>query len=143
MNKKRCTLLALAAAALGGCASLPPELEGRRSFTQESALPYQQAYRIIARQMRACHRYIGLLGNGYDVQADLDGETRTGTVAVYPVGLAGTLKPEEWAFSQSVTIAAAPAGSLITVSGTTPAHVYRTHRKIPLWLGGAEACAPE
>jgi len=56
---------------LSGCAGIqmPAGQENEHSFTQESKKTYRDAYRIISKQMRACYRYIGLFGNGYDVQS--------------------------------------------------------------------------
>src|SRR4030095_4442097 len=70
---------------LSGCAGIqpPPGLKNERSFTQESTKPYDEAYKIIAKQMRTCYRAIGLFGNGYEVQSDLDTIKETGTVELY------------------------------------------------------------
>ncbi len=129
---------------LTGCAGvqLPADLENQRTFVQESSIHYQDAYRIIAKQMRACYRVIGFFGNGYDVQADLDTENKTGIVEVYYVGLTGAQKPEASMFSRTVTITASPNGSVITTTGTTPKYVYMTHKTIPVWLAGIDSCAP-
>jgi hypothetical protein len=130
---------------LSGCAGIkpPPGLENERSFTQESTKPYIEAYRIIATQMRTCYRAIGLFGNGYEVQSDLDTAKETGTVELYYVGLTGTQsKAEESAFSRTVTISAAPNGSVITTKGTTPSYVYLTHKSMPGWLDGKVSCDP-
>ena len=130
--------------ALSGCAGIqpPPGMENDRSFTQNSTKPYVEAYKIIAKQMRACYRAIGLLGNGYDVQADLDTANKTGTVELYYVGITGAQKPEDSVFSRTVTISASPDGSVITTSGTTPSYVYLTHKSIPGWLDGMDSCGP-
>jgi hypothetical protein len=129
---------------LSGCVGVevPAGSENERSFTQRSAQPYREAYRIIAQQMRACYRAIGLFGNGYEVQADLDTAAKTGTVELYYVGLTGAEKPEESTFGRIVTISAAPNGSVITTKGTTPKYAYLTHKTIPMWLDGMVSCAP-
>ena len=130
---------------LTGCAGiqLPPGQENQRSFTQESTQSYQEAYRIIAKQMRACYRVIGMLGNGYDIQSDLDTANKRGTVELYHVGFTGAQKPEDSIFSRTVTISEAASGSAITTTGTTPNYVYLTHKTIPTWLGGVDSCAPQ
>ena len=131
-------------AGLVGCGQLemtPPNPE-QRTFTQESAVNYKEAYRIIAKQMRACFRVIGDLGNGYDVQADLDGAEKKGSVELYIVGLTGAGKPEDSRWSRIITIEEKGAGSFITTTGTTPGVVYRTHVSIPLWLAGVDSCVP-
>lgn len=132
-------------ALLVGCAGIqiPPGSENEQTFIQESSKPYQDAYRIIAKQMRACYRVIGLFGNGYDIQADLDTMAKTGTVELYYVGFTGAQKPEESIFSRTVTISASPNGSIIKTSGTTPKYVYITHKTIPVWLDGIDSCAPK
>lgn len=130
---------------LTGCAGIqmPPGQENTRTFTQESNKSYQEAYRLISKQMRACYRAIGLFGNGYDIQADLDAENKRGTVEVYYVGLTGAQKPEDSIFSRTVTISEAPNGSIITTTGTTPNYVYLTHKTIPTWLAGVDSCGPK
>lgn len=135
-------LFVLALVILSGCASLPPGAEEQREFTQTTSLPYQDAYRIIAKQMRAWHRVIGLFGNGYDIQADLDSASRTGRVELYHVGLTGSSKPEDSMVSRTVTVSAAVNGSTITTVGTTPRFVYMNHRAIMAWLAGSDSCAP-
>lgn len=142
--KRFATLLAISISMLSGCASvqIPPEQINQKTFTQESTKSYQESYRLIAKQMRACYKYIGLLGNGYDVQADLDSANKMGSVEVYYVGLTGAQKPEDSIFSRTVKITEAPNGSLITVTGTTPSYVYQTYRTIPKWLDGIDSCAP-
>jgi hypothetical protein len=129
---------------LSGCAGIepPPGSENERSFTQNSTKPCLEAYKIVAKQMRACYRAIGFFGNGYDVQADLDTANKTGTVELYYVGIAGAQKPEDSIFSRTVTISATPNGSTITTSGTTPKYVYLTHKSIPGWLDGVDSCGP-
>jgi hypothetical protein len=72
-----------------------------------TSLPYLDAYRVIAKQMRACYRVIGLFGNGYDIQADLDTAHKAGTVELYHVALGGAVsKPEDSMFSRTVTVTA-------------------------------------
>ena len=143
MTHRRAILLSLIWT-FSGCVGveIPAGSENERSFTQYSAKPYLEAYRIIAKQMRACYRAIGLFGNGYDVQADLDTANKTGTVELYYVGLKGAEKPEESTFGRTVTISDAPNGSVITTRGTTPKYVYLTHKTIPVWLDGMVSCVP-
>ncbi len=130
---------------LSGCAGIqiPPGQENERTFSQESNKHYQDAYRIIAKQMRACYRVIGLFGNGYDVQADLDTANKRGTVELYYVGLTGAQKPEDSIFSRTVTISDALNGSVISSTGTTPKYVYLMHKTIPTWLNGIDSCGPK
>lgn len=130
--------------AFAGCASvqLPPGAEEQREFTQTTSLSYQDAFRIIAKQMRACYRVIGVFGNGYDIQADLDSVARLGRVELYHVGLAGTSKPEDSMFSRTVTVAGNGSGALIKTVGSTPSYVYINHRAITAWLLGSDSCAP-
>jgi hypothetical protein len=137
-------LLLLAAIALVGCASTPPPAgqEGQRAYTQQSAMPYQEAYRIIAKQMRACYRSIGPFGNGYDIQADMDTAAKTASVELYPVGLTGAEKPEDSQFSRTVSIKASGTGSLIETTGQTPKWVYMNHRAVTGWLAGDSVCRP-
>jgi hypothetical protein len=129
---------------LCACASIdmPPGTESKNVFTREVDVPYQDAYRTVAKQMRACYRVIGLLGNGYDVQADLDTTTQSGRVEVYYVGFTGAQKPEDSMFSRTVVVAKRGEGAEITTSGTTPKIVYLTHQTIPTWLAGIDSCAP-
>ena len=93
---------------LVGCANIemPPGQEDKQEFVQETTLPYREAYQIIAKQMRACYRVIGVFGNGYDIQADLDTADRSGRVEFYHVGITGASKPEDSIFSRTVTIKA-------------------------------------
>ncbi len=137
-------ILLVLSVSLTGCATvqLPPGSEESRTFVQEDPMAYQDAYRIVAKQFRACYRAIGLLGNGYDVQADLDTQANKGTVELYSVSLSGAEKPEDSIFSRSVTIEQNGSGSRITTQGTTPTYVYMTHITIQSWLKGAASCAP-
>ncbi len=127
-----------------GCATvkMPPGQENKRVFTQESDTSYGDAFKIIAKQMRACYRGVGLLGNGQEVQAVLDSSNQTGTIEVYYVGLTGAQPAESTATARTVTIFPTPTGSTITTKGTTPELVYLTHRTIPLWLSGTTTCYP-
>jgi len=129
---------------LAACAQVPVPTEqaSQKTFTRSSTLGYQDAYRVIAKQLRACYRAIGLFGNGYDIQADLDTHAKTGTVELYPVGLTGAQKAEASIFSRTVTIVQTESGSRITTTGTTPQYVYQTHMTIPAWLEGADTCSP-
>ena len=129
---------------LTGCVSvqIPPEQINQKTFTQESEKSYKDAYRIIAKQVRACYALMGPFG-GYQVQADLDTVTKSGTVELYKVGIKGAQKPEDSTVYRMVTINDAPNGSLISVTGTTPKVVYLTHRTIPNWLKGNESCGIE
>ena len=138
-------LLVLAAASfVGGCATieLPPGQESKREFIQETTLSYKDAYQIIAKQMRACHRVIGLFGNGYDVQADLDAAERVGRVELYHVGITGASKPEDSKFSRTVTVKGRESGSTVTTTGTTPKYVYANHLAVGSWLAGSDLCGP-
>ena len=132
------------AVSLGGCATieLPMGQESKREFVQETTLPYKDAYQIIAKQMRACYRVIGLFGNGYDVQADLDAAERIGRVELYHVGLSGTSKPEDSMFSRTVTVKARDNGSVVVTTGTTPKYVYVNHLAVASWLAGSDSCGP-
>lgn len=129
---------------LGGCATieLPPGQESKREFVQETTLPYRDAYQIIAKQMRACYRVIGLFGNGYDVQADLDTAERVGRVELYHVGLTGASKPEDSMFSRTVTVKGRENGSTVVTTGTTPKYVYVNHLAAKSWLAGSDSCGP-
>lgn len=138
-------LLSLAlTAALAGCATIdvPPGQENQREFVQETALPYRDAYQIVAKQMRACYRVIGLFGNGYEVQADLDSNERTGRVELYHVGLTGASKPEDSIFSRTVVIKGHDKGATVTTTGTTPRYVYINHLSVASWLAGSDMCGP-
>lgn len=136
--------LLIALVALTGCApvQLPPGTEEQREFTHTTSISYQDAYRIIAKQMRACYRVIGVFGNGYDVQADLDSVSRTGRVELYHVGLTGAAKPEDSIFSRTVTVSAAGSGAVVKTVGMTPKYVYMNHRAVTAWLSGSDTCAP-
>ena len=122
---------------------IPAGQEDQRIFTQETDMSYQEAYRIIAKQMRACYRVIGFFGNGYDIQADLDTMNKKGTVELYYVGFTGAKKPEESIFSRTVIVSDAPKGAIITTTGTTQKYVYLTHKTIPTWLKGIDSCGPQ
>jgi len=138
-------LIIVVAILMVGCVNLtlPPGQENVNSFIQNSAVPYQNAYRVIAKQMRACYRVIGLFGNGYDVQADLDTANKQGIIEIYHVGLVGASKAEDSIQSRTVTVSDdLQGGSIIKTTGTTPKIVYLTHRTIPEWLSGKETCSP-
>jgi len=142
MIERRVILGLVIAASLSACANieLPQGQEDRREFVQETTLPYREAYQIIAKQMRACYRVIGLFGNGYDVQADLDTAERSGRVELYHVGLNGASKPEDSIFSRTVTIKARERGSVVITTGTTPKYVYINHLAVASWLAGSDSC---
>lgn len=127
---------------LVGCAGvpLPAGQENQREFTQASELPYQQAYQIISKQMRACYRVIGLFGNGYDVQSDMDSASQTGRVELFHIGLTGSSKPEDSIFSRTIYVKSDSPGSIITTTGTTPKYVYYNHLIIKSWLKGNDSC---
>lgn len=135
-------------AILTACASIPipPEVESgqMKEFTQISNVDYKDAYRIIAKQFRACYRVIGLFGNGYDVQADLDTEKKVGSIELYHVGLTGASKFEDSIFSSLVTITpTANKESKIITTGTTPKYSYIRSQAIKGWLrGDGDTCAP-
>lgn len=124
------------ALALSACSTvqIPAGQESQRTFTQESSRPYQEAYRTIAKQMRACYRVIGLFGNGYDVQADLDTANQSGAVEVYHVGLTGASKPEDSIFSRTVTVQANGAGSIIKKNDWHNAAVCIRDSSLNTWL---------
>lgn len=132
----------LFALGFSGCAvvSLPPGQENQREFVQETKLSLRDAYRIVSKQMKACYRGFGLLGNGYDIQADLDSGDGSARVELYYVGLSGATKPEDSVFSRTVTIRARDAGSVVTTTGTTPRYVYINHLAVASWLSGNESC---
>jgi len=132
------------AAALTGCASieLPPGQEDSRQFVTETAMPYRDAYQLIAKQMRACYRIIGIFGNGYDIQADLDTAEKTGKVELYHVGLTGASKPEDSIFSRTVIVRGTDKGSTVTTRGNTPKYVYANHLAVRSWLSGSDSCGP-
>jgi hypothetical protein len=129
---------------LSGCVGLQPPRgsESTREYLQTSEVPYQEAYRIIAKQVRACYRVIGVFGNGYDVQADLDSAARLGRIEVYHVGLSGASKSEDSMMSRTVTVVATETGSSIRTEGMTPRYVYTTHQAIHGWLNGRDGCNP-
>ena len=128
---------------LVGCGGITPTGSEKhlRSFTQESARPYQEAYRIIDRRMRGCYRIIGTFGNGYDVQGELDTLNQRGVIEVFRIGISGEENHKNAAFGRTVTVAAAPGGSVITTTGTVQRHVYRTHKSISAWLDGSISCS--
>jgi hypothetical protein len=138
------TTSALLALTLVGCATvqIPLGQESERTFVRDTSKPYQEVYRVVAKQMRACYRVLGVFGNGYDIQADLDSSAKTGTIELYPVGLTGAQKPEDSIFSRTVLITATATGATIKTTGTTPKYVYLTHMTIPTWLNGIDSCAP-
>ena len=142
MTSKRFLLAALLIVILGGCANieLPPGQEDRREFVQDTPLSFREAYQIVAKQMRACYRVIGLFGNGYDIQADLDTADSLGRIELYHVGITGASKAEDSIFSRTVTIKARDNGSVVTTAGTTPKYVYANHLAIASWLRGSDAC---
>ena len=108
---------------------------------QEAPVPYREAYQIVAKQMRACYRAIGVFGNGYDVQADLDTADLSGRVELYHVGITGASKPADSIFSRTISIKAREKGSVITTTGTTPLYVYANHLIVASWLAGNDTCA--
>jgi hypothetical protein len=129
---------------LMGCASvtLPPGQEQQKTFAQETSLDYREAYRIIARQMRACYRGILFFGIGYDVQADMDTAERTARVELYHVGPTGaSTNPEDSSVSRTVTIKAREGGgATIITTGTTPKYVFMNHLAVKSWLLGGNSC---
>jgi hypothetical protein len=130
---------------LAGCASssLPPELEGKNSFEQTSPLPYQEAYRIISRQMRVCYQKVGAGGkNGYDIVSSIDAAGRRATINAFYYGLFSGPNPEESSLSRKVTLTPADSGSMIVTSGSHSKNVYETHLSIRSWLSGVETCNP-
>ncbi len=135
----------LSCIALAGCALVDPPAgqETVREFAQETRLPYRDAYQIIARQMKSCHRMIGLLGTGYEIQSDLDSAASTGRVELFYIGLmGGGSKPEDSILSRTIIIKGHPSGATVTVSGQTPRYVYTNHLAIKSWLSGNAACDP-
>lgn len=140
------TILPIAAAfALTACstAQIPAGQENQRTFTQDSDKAYLEAYQIVARQMRACYQVIGLVGNGYYVDAKLDEKNKTASVELYHLGATtGAKKLEDSWLSRTVTIQSNGTGSMITTTGTTPKYVFMTHRAIPKWLEGQDPCDP-
>ena len=124
---------------------MPAGQENERRFSQSSAIPYHDAYKIIDKQMRHCFRVITWLGNGLDVQAELDKFDKKGTIELYSIGLGGPSKPEESGVNVTVSIfEAAGNGSTIVTTGSTgtvPLWVYRVHKGIPAWLDGVPTCA--
>lgn len=141
MKRSIATTLVLVGAMAGCATPMPPGREDQRTFVQESGLPYQDAYRVIAKQMRACYRTIGVFGNGYDVQADLDAGAKQGVVELYPVGLTGAQKVEDSKFGLRVKAEATPAGTRITSTGTTPSFVFQLDGAIRVWLSGMDSCS--
>jgi hypothetical protein len=129
---------------LYGCAhiELPAGKENHKEFVQSTKRPYKETYQIIAKQMRACYRVIGIFGNGYDIQADLDTANSSGRVELYHVGLTGASNPEDSIFSRTVNIKADGNGSFVTTTGTTPKYVYLNHLSIESWLAGNDTCGP-
>jgi len=131
---------------LAGCASsssLPPELEGKRSFDQTSPLPYQEAYRIISRQMRVCFEKVGVGGkNGFEVVSSIDAAGRKATINALYHGLFSGSNPEEASQSRKVTLTPDGNGSTIVTSGPDSKNVYETHLSIRSWLSGVQTCNP-
>ena len=129
---------------LYGCAhvELPAGKENQKEFVQTTNRPYRETYQVIAKQMRACYRVIGLFGNGYDIQADLDTANSSGRVELYHIGLTGASNPEDSMFSRTVTIKGEGNGSIVTTTGTTPKYVYGNHLSIASWLSGSDNCGP-
>ncbi len=130
---------------LAGCttSSLPPELEGRQSFEQTSTLPYQEAYRIISRQMRVCFEKVGAGGkNGYEVVSNIDATGRKATIdALYYSVFSGS-NPQDSSLSRKVTLTPDGTGSTIVTSGAQSKNVYDTHVSIRSWLSGVQTCNP-
>jgi hypothetical protein len=130
---------------LSGCASssLPPELEGSKSFEQTSTLPYQEAYRIISRQMRVCFEKVGAGGkNGYDVVSNIDASGRQATINAFFYGVFSGPNPENSSLSRKVTLTPDGTGSTIVTSGGVPKNAYETHLSIRSWLSGVQTCNP-
>ena len=130
---------------LAGCASssLPPELDGKKSFEQTSTLSYQEAYRIISRQMRVCFEKVGAGGkNGYDVVSSIDAAGKKATIdALYQSIFSGS-NPENSSLSRKVTLTPDGTGSTIVTSGANSKNVYETHVSIRSWLSGIQTCNP-
>lgn len=136
-------LAVMSALTLAACGTVTPPAgqESKKTFTQDSSVEYVAAYRLIAKQMRACYRNIGLFGNGYDVQADLDSGSKEGRVELYHVGLSGAGKPDDSIQGRTITIKPNGTGSIVTITGTVPERVYGTYLVIGKWLAGYEGCS--
>ena len=102
---------------------------------------YKDAYRLISKKMRGCYRVIGVLGNGYDVQDDIDTDLKEARVEVFHLGHTGASKFEDSIFSRIVTIKQSGTGSVITTAGTTTRYTYMNHQAIKGWLRGNEDCS--
>lgn len=128
-----------------GCSNIPipPDSELSGTYTQVVAKPYQDVYRAVAKQMRACYRAITILGNGWDVQADLDALARTGRIEVYDVGLTGAKTAEASKSGRLVIVESLADGTRITTSAARPRDAYMTHLAIPGWLLGVDSCFPK
>jgi hypothetical protein len=130
---------------LAGCASssLPPELADKKSFEQTSTLPYQEAYRIISRQMRVCYEKVGVGGkNGFEVVSNIDAAGQKATINAFYYGLFSGSNPEDSSMSRKVTLTPDGSGSTIVTSGAHSKNVYETHLSIRSWLSGVQTCHP-
>ena len=125
-----------------GCASLPKEYSNKTEFKIETEQSYIQAYSTISRQMTACYRAIGPLGNGFDVQSLLNTEKHVGTIEIYYVGIAGADKSYlESNAGRFVTVSQQGEKALVRVQATKPIGAYRTHNAIQRWLRGETTCS--
>ncbi|MCD7096948.1 hypothetical protein [Stenotrophomonas sp. MMGLT7] len=135
----RLILAACLVLALAGCISMPTQYRGATRAEQHTEIAYDDAYRIIAKQMTACYRVIGIWGNGYEIQADLDTTKRQGIVELYKIGLMGTAKDGD-NITRKVTITATESGAYIIVDGHKDRYVFVNSSAITQWLGGSTAC---
>ncbi|WP_372382157.1 hypothetical protein ACCQ12_15370 [Xanthomonas sp. NCPPB 1068] len=124
---------------MAACASAPESAEKSDSQVLESDVDYKQAYRIISRQFTACKRVIGVFGNGYDVQSDLDTDAQEGRIDYYSQGLTG-VHENAAAATQMVVKPSSNGGSVIRVTGTSARHVYADSQSIKNWLNGDLKC---
>ncbi|RZZ81956.1 hypothetical protein EAT51_07875 [Pseudoxanthomonas winnipegensis] len=125
---------------LASCASVPANLKGQTHVELDSHVAYDEAYRIVARQMRACYRVIGIFGNGFDIQSDLDTQAKQGRIELYFVGVTGAKPDSDSKIPRTVTISQLGTGSHIVIQGNGDRYVYYTSQGIRGWLDGSNKC---
>jgi len=130
----------LTIAACAGLPKPPPGPETDRSFTTASTVPYQDAYRSVARRSSACFAQSGLRSINHSVQADLDTAAKVGRVELFPSGPLDTESSDANRKSYVTTVSANGTGSQITTTGPTRNGAFTVHSMNAQWVAGDPSC---
>ena len=136
-------LALLSLTCLCACAGLPkppPGPETERSFSTVSAVPYQDAYRSVARRSTACFAQSGLSSINYSIQADLDAAAKVGRVELFPVGLFSAENKDSDRKSYVTVVTAKGDGSEVTTTGPSRNGAFLVHSMNLQWVRGEASC---